>query len=79
MGRDPAGIRRLVLTGPLLDPCLSSPTAFADALGRYAEAGATDVVLHWPRPDDPYRGDVAAFERIVAGRGWDGGLGTLGP
>ena len=41
-----------------------SPTRCA----RYAEAGATDVVVHWPRPDDPYHGDAAAFERIVGER-----------
>ena len=67
-GRDPGSIDRIVLTGPQLDPCLSSPTAFADALGRYGDAGATDLVVHWPRPDDPYRGDVGGFERIVSDR-----------
>ncbi len=33
--------------------------------GRYAEAGVTDFVVHWPRGDRPYAGDRATFERIV--------------
>jgi alkanesulfonate monooxygenase SsuD/methylene tetrahydromethanopterin reductase-like flavin-dependent oxidoreductase (luciferase family) len=67
-GRDPATLDRIVLTGPRLDPCLTSPGAFEDALGRYAEAGATDLVVHWPRPGEPYAGDPAAMERAVEGR-----------
>jgi len=68
-GRDPSTVDRLVLTGPQLDPCLSSPAAFVDACGHYTEAGVTDLVVHWPRPDEPYRGDEAAFERAVTDRG----------
>ncbi len=63
-GRDPSDIDRLVVTGPTLDSGLSSPEEFADAAGRYHEAGVTDLVVHWPRPDEPYRADLATFERI---------------
>ena len=63
-GRDPTSIDRLVLTGPRLDPGLSSPDAFEDTAGRYAEAGVTDFVVHWPRRDGPYAADEATFERI---------------
>jgi alkanesulfonate monooxygenase SsuD/methylene tetrahydromethanopterin reductase-like flavin-dependent oxidoreductase (luciferase family) len=66
VGRDPATLGRLVLTGPLLDAGLTSPEAFRAAAGRYADAGATDVVVHWPRPTEPYRGDVAVFERVFS-------------
>jgi len=66
VGRDPATLDRIVLAGPQLDPGVSSPEAFRDTVGRYAEVGATDLVLHWPRPSGPYAGDEAAFERAVA-------------
>jgi alkanesulfonate monooxygenase SsuD/methylene tetrahydromethanopterin reductase-like flavin-dependent oxidoreductase (luciferase family) len=64
-GRDPASIDRLVLSGPRLDPGLSSFDAFEETVGRYAEAGVTDFVVHWPRDDQPYAGDRDTFERIV--------------
>jgi len=66
-GRDPSTIDRLVLTGPELDPGLESDEAFAETLGRYADVGVTDVVVHWPRPSDPYAGDAATFERVISG------------
>jgi len=64
VGRDSTSIDRLVLTGPRLDAGLSSLDAFDDAVGRYTEAGVTDLVVHWPRPDEPYAGDEGVFERI---------------
>jgi alkanesulfonate monooxygenase SsuD/methylene tetrahydromethanopterin reductase-like flavin-dependent oxidoreductase (luciferase family) len=66
LGRDPASLRRLVLTGLQLDAGLRSVEAFRDTIGRYAEVGVTDLVLHWPRPSEPFAGDVASFERIVS-------------
>jgi alkanesulfonate monooxygenase SsuD/methylene tetrahydromethanopterin reductase-like flavin-dependent oxidoreductase (luciferase family) len=64
IGRDPATLDRLVLTGFLLDPALSSPDAFADTAARYAAIGVTDLVVHWPRPDEPFAADPAVFESI---------------
>lgn len=64
-GRDPGSLRRLVLTGPRLDPGLDSPGQFADTVAAYEAAGATDLVVHWPRPHEPYAGDEAMLERIV--------------
>lgn len=66
VGRDPMTIRRLVLTGFLIDPALESKEAFTDAVGRYAEAGVTDLVVHWPRSTPPYEGDERIFEAIFA-------------
>lgn len=66
VGRNPDELRRLVLTGLHLQPGLDSAEAFRDTLGRYADAGATDLVVHWPRPTEPYRGDVATFERVMS-------------
>jgi alkanesulfonate monooxygenase SsuD/methylene tetrahydromethanopterin reductase-like flavin-dependent oxidoreductase (luciferase family) len=64
--RDPTAIGRLVLTGPRLDPGLSSADAFVDTVGRYQAIGVTDLVVHWPRPDPPYQGDLTSFEGAMA-------------
>ena len=65
-GRDPASLARLVLTGPELDGGLASVEAFRDTAGRYDEAGVTDLVVHWPRAEEPYAADLATFERILS-------------
>jgi alkanesulfonate monooxygenase SsuD/methylene tetrahydromethanopterin reductase-like flavin-dependent oxidoreductase (luciferase family) len=65
VGRDPATIDRLVLTGPTLESGLSSPEAFAETIGRYAEAGATDLVVHWPRARDSSPAGSDILERIL--------------
>ncbi len=65
-GREPSTIDRLVLTGPGLDPGLSSVEAFADTVGRYEQIGVTDLVVHWPRTTEPFRTDLAMFEQIFA-------------
>jgi alkanesulfonate monooxygenase SsuD/methylene tetrahydromethanopterin reductase-like flavin-dependent oxidoreductase (luciferase family) len=66
VGRDPAALRRLVVTGPTLDSGLSSVDNFAEVAGRYSAVGVTDLVVHWPRPTEPYRADLDTFERIFA-------------
>jgi alkanesulfonate monooxygenase SsuD/methylene tetrahydromethanopterin reductase-like flavin-dependent oxidoreductase (luciferase family) len=65
LGRDPASLRRLVVTGPNLDGGLGSIEAFRDTTGRYADLGVTDLVVHWPRRDGPYAGELNTFERII--------------
>jgi alkanesulfonate monooxygenase SsuD/methylene tetrahydromethanopterin reductase-like flavin-dependent oxidoreductase (luciferase family) len=65
-GRDPTSLARLVLTGVPLRSGLESVDAFTDVAARYADAGVTDLVVHMPRPTDPYRGDMAVFERIFS-------------
>ena len=67
VGRDPASLRRLVLSGPRLDAGLTSIEAFRHTVGCYADVGVTDFVVHWPRPQEPYAGDVTTFERILSG------------
>jgi alkanesulfonate monooxygenase SsuD/methylene tetrahydromethanopterin reductase-like flavin-dependent oxidoreductase (luciferase family) len=66
VGREPASIARLVLTGPRLDAGLSSLDAFRDTMGRYSEAGVTDLVVHWPRPEQPFAADLTTFEEIFS-------------
>jgi alkanesulfonate monooxygenase SsuD/methylene tetrahydromethanopterin reductase-like flavin-dependent oxidoreductase (luciferase family) len=68
VGRDPATLARLVLTGAELDAGLGSPDAFDETVGSYAEVGVTDLVVHWPRATEPYAGDEATFERIFSNR-----------
>ncbi|WP_127781668.1 LLM class flavin-dependent oxidoreductase [Rhodococcus sp. X156] len=41
---------------------LSSVAAFTDAVGRAGELGFTDVVVHHPRAEGIYSGDVAVLE-----------------
>ena len=64
-GRDPASLARMVLTGVGLRAGLDSPGAFEDTLGAYAEAGVTDLVVHWPRPEGVHAGDLDRFERVI--------------
>jgi alkanesulfonate monooxygenase SsuD/methylene tetrahydromethanopterin reductase-like flavin-dependent oxidoreductase (luciferase family) len=65
-GRDPATLSRLVLTGPRLTSGLGSVDEFDDTVGSYAAIGVTDLVVHWPRANDPYQADYSIFERIFA-------------
>jgi alkanesulfonate monooxygenase SsuD/methylene tetrahydromethanopterin reductase-like flavin-dependent oxidoreductase (luciferase family) len=66
-GRNPAELSRLVLTGPILTSGLGSVDEFDDTVGRYAAIGITDLVVHWPRAEEPYAADYATFERIFEG------------
>jgi alkanesulfonate monooxygenase SsuD/methylene tetrahydromethanopterin reductase-like flavin-dependent oxidoreductase (luciferase family) len=63
-GRDPATLDRLALIG-LTETPLRSLDAFADAVGRYQELGFTDLVVHWPRAEEPFRADPAILEKIA--------------
>jgi alkanesulfonate monooxygenase SsuD/methylene tetrahydromethanopterin reductase-like flavin-dependent oxidoreductase (luciferase family) len=64
-GRDPATLSRLLVAGPTVGNVLDSPEAFFDAAGQLAEAGITDLVVQWPRPDEPFQGDVAVLEGVA--------------
>jgi alkanesulfonate monooxygenase SsuD/methylene tetrahydromethanopterin reductase-like flavin-dependent oxidoreductase (luciferase family) len=65
-GREPATLSRLVVTGPELTSGLGSVDEFEDTVGKYAAIGATDLVVHWPRANDPYKADYSMFEQIFA-------------
>ncbi|MCP3799650.1 LLM class flavin-dependent oxidoreductase [Allokutzneria sp. A3M-2-11 16] len=49
--------------GPVFS--LSSVDYFAEATGRAAELGFTDVITHWPRESEWYAGDVDVLEDVV--------------
>ena len=65
-GRDPVTLHRIVLTGVLLDPGMSSVEGFRATLDAYDSVGVTDLVVHWPRADGVYEGDEAAFEAVCS-------------
>ena len=64
-GRDPSSVDRLLLTGLQLASGLESVEAFLDTIGRYGELGFTDLVVHWPRPNEPYVCDPTVFEAAI--------------
>ncbi|MCF8608971.1 LLM class flavin-dependent oxidoreductase [Gordonia sp. HY285] len=45
---------------------LTSVGAFDDLVGRADATGFSDVIVHWPRACDPYRGDVAVLEDVAS-------------
>jgi alkanesulfonate monooxygenase SsuD/methylene tetrahydromethanopterin reductase-like flavin-dependent oxidoreductase (luciferase family) len=65
VGRDPAGLRRLVLLGFDERP-LESIETFRDVAGRYAEMGFTDLVVHWPRTSEPFRAGTLDLDELAA-------------
>ncbi len=70
-GRDPSVFPRYLLldSAPAYGAprmALQSVGLFEEMTGRAAELGFTDVVTHWPRPSDPYAGDVDVLERVAA-------------
>ena len=65
LGRPRDALQRLVLIGFSKSP-FGSVSEFQDTAGRYAEAGFTDMVVHWPRQAEPFQGDRSRFERIAS-------------
>ncbi|WP_029252813.1 LLM class flavin-dependent oxidoreductase [Paraoerskovia marina] len=65
-GRDPATLHTVLLAGFTPDRLFDSVEAFDDVVGRYAEAGIDEIVLHHPIPDSPFAADLDAYEAVVA-------------
>ncbi len=65
-GRDPAAVPRYLSVDASGSYALRSAAYFADVAGRAAELGFTDVITHYPRPDDPYAGDESVLEAVAA-------------
>ncbi len=53
IGRDPSTIGRRVLVGLDVGWPVRSVAAWDACCARLADIGCTEVVVHWPRPDDP--------------------------
>ena len=65
-GRDPGPVPKYLSLDASGDYALRSAGHFADAAGRAAGLGFTDVLTHWPRPDAPYAGDESVLEAVAA-------------
>jgi alkanesulfonate monooxygenase SsuD/methylene tetrahydromethanopterin reductase-like flavin-dependent oxidoreductase (luciferase family) len=66
-GRDVRELDKIMLTGftPEGRGPLTSVDAFVDFAGRYADAGVTELAVHWPIPDSDFATDLAVFEKIA--------------
>jgi alkanesulfonate monooxygenase SsuD/methylene tetrahydromethanopterin reductase-like flavin-dependent oxidoreductase (luciferase family) len=69
VGRRPSSLRRLVVTGPGLDPALDSVEGFRAMVERYAAVGIDELAVHWPRREPPFAADPDVFEEAVSGFG----------
>jgi hypothetical protein len=57
-----------VLNLEALSPAIGSLAQFHDHAGRAAELGFTDVVIPWPRSEEPFAGSETLLEAIAAER-----------
>lgn len=65
-GRDPATLKVFLLNVNREQAPFSSVAEFADAAGRYAEIGVTDLIVPFPRSEPPYEGDLRVLEQVAA-------------
>ena len=65
-GRPAEDVRRFLSLDASGTFALTSADYFADAVGRAAELGFTDVITHWPRPSGWYAGDESVLESVAA-------------
>ncbi|HEX4190306.1 MAG TPA: LLM class flavin-dependent oxidoreductase [Marmoricola sp.] len=65
--RDPAGVRRILLTGftPEANGPLQSFERFVDFAGRHRDLGFDEIVVHWPIPDSDFAAPYDVFEQIA--------------
>ncbi|NJQ03822.1 LLM class flavin-dependent oxidoreductase [Streptomyces zingiberis] len=70
-GRDPASLRRLLLTDAAVGGVTESVASYQDAAGVLGDLGFTDLVVHWPRPDFPFRGKEEVLLGFAAAE-WGG-------
>ncbi|BCB83278.1 luciferase [Phytohabitans suffuscus] len=66
-GRDPSTVDRYVSLDSAPVYSLSSAGYYAEAVGRAAACGFTDVLSHWPRASSWYAGDEAVLEEVAGG------------
>ena len=64
-GRDPAAVPRYLSVDASGIFALRSAAYFAEVAGHAAELGFTDVITHYPRPDEPYAGDESVLEAVA--------------
>jgi alkanesulfonate monooxygenase SsuD/methylene tetrahydromethanopterin reductase-like flavin-dependent oxidoreductase (luciferase family) len=64
-GRAPDDIDRFLSLDSSGTGALSSIEQYRDGVGRAAELGFTDVVVHWPRPHGVYAADEDVLEAVA--------------
>jgi alkanesulfonate monooxygenase SsuD/methylene tetrahydromethanopterin reductase-like flavin-dependent oxidoreductase (luciferase family) len=64
-GRDSAAVDRYLSLDASPVFSMTSPDAFADAVGRARCLGFTDVVTHWPRTSGSYAGGEKVLETVA--------------
>jgi alkanesulfonate monooxygenase SsuD/methylene tetrahydromethanopterin reductase-like flavin-dependent oxidoreductase (luciferase family) len=64
--RDPGTLEPILLLGNGDEHPLESIDAFDDCVERYAALGFTDIVVHWPRDEEPHKTDPHVLEGIAA-------------
>jgi alkanesulfonate monooxygenase SsuD/methylene tetrahydromethanopterin reductase-like flavin-dependent oxidoreductase (luciferase family) len=65
-GRDRAAFERHLNLDSSPVFSLTDADVFEEMTGRADELGFTDVITHWPRPQDPYAGAVGTLEQVAA-------------
>ncbi|MEL5957581.1 LLM class flavin-dependent oxidoreductase [Streptomyces sp. CLV115] len=65
IGRDPAELDKILLTGFTPGDPLQSLDAFVDFAGTHFALGITEIVVHDPIPDSDFAADEKVFERIA--------------
>ena len=65
-GREPADVQRYLSVDSSGAFGPSSVEHLRDVLGRAEALGFDEVVVHWPRPDGVYAGDVGVLEQAAA-------------
>ncbi|MDQ1670257.1 MAG: hypothetical protein QOE40_2318, partial [Actinomycetota bacterium] len=65
-GREPADVQRYLSVDASAQFALSSIEQVRDVLGRAGQLGFSEVVVHWPRPEGVYAGDVKVLEQVAA-------------
>ena len=64
--REPTTLARYLNIDSAPTYTLSSVAAFEDAVGRAADLGFTDVITHWPRSTDPFKGSRVVLDEVVS-------------
>jgi alkanesulfonate monooxygenase SsuD/methylene tetrahydromethanopterin reductase-like flavin-dependent oxidoreductase (luciferase family) len=65
-GRDGSSFARYLNLDSAPTFSLTSAAVFEDAVARAAELGFTDVITHWPRPAEPFRGTREVLDEVAA-------------
>ncbi|RLV48104.1 LLM class flavin-dependent oxidoreductase [Nocardioides mangrovicus] len=64
-GREPTDFGRYLSLDSSPRYSLESADLFAELVGRSAELGFTDLIVHWPRPQPPYAGSEDVLHEVA--------------